>query len=260
LFKPTVDSIHLDHWDDFKRLVSDVLAGDGWADPPARWWYRGQASAGWGLEASLDRLGRGRLSKRELADLMDQLVLLLEERLRLLKDWMPGTLDHGTGREELLAVAQHHGTPTRLLDWSGSPYVAAFFAMSDVESVLRPESADDGDRCAVWFLDTHADAFISAAGVSLVSPKSEGNLRLQRQQGRFTYNSSLHATLETYCGEFYEREPPARAPLVKVTLPRNQSRLALQDLELMGVTSEQLYPGFEGSCRYAFVRTADRFR
>lgn len=46
---------------------------------------------------------------------------------------------------EVLALAQHHGLPTRLLDWSVSPYVAAHFATESF--------ADYGKDAAIWCLD-----------------------------------------------------------------------------------------------------------
>ena len=67
----------------------------------------------------------------------------------LLAGYAPGF--RGEGRfpnVELLALAQHHGIPTRLLDWSENPAYAAFFAASPL---FRADSS--GNIC-VWALDT----------------------------------------------------------------------------------------------------------
>ena len=100
--------------------------------------YRGSTSAGWPLLTSLDRLGgtAPAHTKRELE------AHVLRSFIRYSRPYFSGP-NHSDW--ELLVAAQHHGVPTRLLDWSYSPFVAAHFATATHVELER-------DR-AVWRLD-----------------------------------------------------------------------------------------------------------
>jgi hypothetical protein len=102
--------------------------------------YRGAANAAWPLLTSLDTLG-GVSPPHTKADLEEH---ILRNFIRYSRPYF------GTQAEnewEVLVAAQHHGLPTRLLDWTYSPLVAAHFA--------TVEGQPDADR-AVWRLDWKA--------------------------------------------------------------------------------------------------------
>jgi hypothetical protein len=102
--------------------------------------YRGAPDATWPLLTSLDKLG-GTKPPHTKADLEEY---ILRNFIRYSRPYFgsPPVNDW-----EVLVAAQHHGLPTRLLDWTYSPLVAAHFATVDPSSTA--------DR-AVWRLDWKA--------------------------------------------------------------------------------------------------------
>src|ERR671914_233982 len=99
--------------------------------------YRGDGNAAWPLLTSLDKLG-GVNPPHSKADLEEH---ILRNFLRYSRPY----LDQPPVNEwEVLVSAQHHGLPTRLLDWTYSPLVAAHFA--------TVEGEPKADR-VVWRLD-----------------------------------------------------------------------------------------------------------
>jgi len=100
--------------------------------------YRGLADKSWDLKTSLIRLG-GKYEKLE------------RPLLRSFKKYAePGSLPPG-GLWTLMAVAQHHGLPTRLLDWTVSPRVAVHFATAELEK----EEFREKDA-VIWCIDVAA--------------------------------------------------------------------------------------------------------
>ncbi len=102
--------------------------------------YRGACDAAWPLLTSLDTLG-GASPPHRKADLEEH---ILRNFIRYSRPYFgsPPVSDW-----EVLVAAQHHGLPTRLLDWTYSPLVAAHFATLGGTSQV--------DR-AVWRLDWKA--------------------------------------------------------------------------------------------------------
>lgn len=99
--------------------------------------YRGALDARWPLLTSLDTLG-GTSPPHAKAGLEEH---ILRNFIRYSRPYLgtPPVNDW-----EVLVAAQHHGLPTRLLDWTHSPLVAAHFATLGGRA--------DADR-AVWRLD-----------------------------------------------------------------------------------------------------------
>ena len=98
-----------------------------------RWLSRGQAKRYDGLVPSIDRDGRRGLTRREKLRLERHSIDLFRRTARFFAD--PGEQLALTDDIVAMMVLRHYGVPTRLLDWSHSPYVAAYFAIRGHDKV-----------------------------------------------------------------------------------------------------------------------------
>jgi hypothetical protein len=105
--------------------------------------YRGQA-CDWPLIPKLYRLQHIPKSAKSLHDLEQDLMHNFENQAK------PSLQSVPQNQLEWIALAQHHGLPTRLLDWTQSPVVALFFAV-DYSGPNDPVLKSDG---VVWMLRT----------------------------------------------------------------------------------------------------------
>lgn len=226
-------------WSEFTRDVFVELFGDG-VFRHGRYLFRGVAEADWGLSSYFDR----RFA-----------TVPLEHRMalwdRLVQEWRRGCEERGVDASvlcedrKLWALGQHHGLPTRLLDWSTSPYVAAFFAFAD--HLTRPP--DRFAHVAVWVLHLDNPVWSRQGGVEVVAAPSLENLRLRNQGGRFTLCRASIATLEEYVERF-----ATGVALTKCVLPAAAAARALPDLDAMGITSAELFPDLGGVATLATMR------
>lgn len=156
-----------------------------------------------------------------------------------------GNLEHNAA---IWSILQHHGYPTPLLDWTFSPFVAAFFAFQNV-------TADDNRRPRIFMFDKMGweekhgrHAFIvDAAPPQLVTLEnlSVGNPRSGPQQSLSTVSNV--ADIEAFIRD--KEVEDGRTYLTVCDLPPSEAPQIMRELELMGITYGSLFPGLDGICR-----------
>lgn len=162
----------------------------------------------------------------------------------------------------VIALAQHYGIPTRLLDWTRQAYIAAFFAAEDAyKHKYNPSSL-----LVVWAFsfpnfDKKRRSKDALFDIRVVTAPSATNINLKAQQGIFTLMSfDITKESEGTCLPFdkviEELATKAKArpqdldrglfnfELRKFTLPVSENEKLLFLLAKMDITSSTVYPGY----------------
>lgn len=234
-----IAQVDLPSWRHYYRFVSvNLLKYD--------YIYRGQTDFTWKLESSLDRLAK----RHPRGD--------RKEHLGLFKYATQGRRGQNPrrpeGENEWWALGQHFGLATPLLDWTTSPFVAAYFAY------IEPTDVDERPgRRAVWALargyvrDRSRQLEQSYRGrkrppiIEFVRPLSDENARLISQSGLFT-RAPDGKSIDEWVGTNFEGE--TLQVLWKITLPSDDRNKALRDLNGMNVNHMTLFPDLYGSAKF----------
>jgi hypothetical protein len=226
-------------WDEFKKRAT-VLARE------ERFIFRGQSKP-WRLRTAFHRHDRSDL-RRFLEEDMPQLHKVLSARTRHLFD-----LRDAAQNASFLSLAQHHGYPTPLLDWTHSPFVAAFFAFRDVPRGSVPPPNSDAVRVhsfdvARWTASAQQIPRITSPLLHLtfMDVLAIENERLIPQQAVALISSvdDIEAYLEGREKNLKIQEPHLRA----FDIPASEREAAISELRYMGITAGSLFPGLDGAC------------
>lgn len=230
-------------WEEYKEIIGAQIRQQH------EFIYRGQSDSSWSLTTSLHRTGQVK-NENDFLSFFKEVIPSVQEQIEAW-DGTRRDLSDSEDMAQFIAFLQHNGFPTPLLDWSFSPYIAAYFAFEGVNH-FSPQA----DEVAIYVFDQAAWAakykptylYDEPAGhVTLLRPNFRGNHKQMLQQGVFWFTNCESPEKHVRLNESDEQKF-----LVKYTLSVKERKLAMRDLELMGVTAMQLSPGVESVCKKAY--------
>lgn len=191
----------------------------------APWIFRGVTSKNYQLIPSIGRKDARKAKGNTKFSSLDEIEMLL----RFKEQSIPFLTYQPKSDLEYLALAQHHQMPTRLLDWTESPLVAAYFAGRAMGSkgdgaiyaAKRPPTLSTRDE---------TDPF-SISETVLYQPPHLSE-RIPAQRGVFTVH--LDPT------EVYEPEG------VKLIIKKELCGLIKANLDICAINQATLFPGLDG--------------
>lgn len=247
-----VTTIEVNSWEEVKTLLNRFGVG---------WVFRGQSRSDWLLTTSLERANIQGLPLEAVER------FLYREFTRSAHQYVDDNSIPGN-ELEWFAMMQHYGTPTRLLDWTLSLYVASFFAIEDARDV--------DSSCAVWAVYRHwfgeeglsriresYPTIITEKYFDLSQPELfhrffietpipsiipvepyKMNQRFRVQQGCFLCMGDVN---RGFIGNLlsYDKNKIANF-LYKIIIPNRLRTEAIIDLNRMNINRETLFPGIDG--------------
>lgn len=268
---PGYQQLELPNWNAFVEYVCN-----GMLDFPSYIW-RGQRCDDWALEPTIDRLIRdAKVSGVSDYDFESRHLEQFKFAARGRRGANPPAI---VGENDWWALGQHHGLATPLLDWTTSPFVAAFFAFSEIgepqtkhravfalhsptlegwatrkaeeENAIRRRRREElraGGQPNGLLASALLD-FEASPELVLVRPLSDENHRLVNQGGLFTRLRSKK-TLETWVTDNHPKDDEGLS-LMKILIPNTERDVCLRTLNRMNINPLSLFPDLAGASRYS---------
>jgi steroid delta-isomerase-like uncharacterized protein len=232
-YKPSTD---ITNWSQFKTYVTAL--------EPRRYIFRGQREL-LRLRTGFHRTGRADLVRFLETDIQNLHRHLSQRTTHIFNLNIPE--QNGA----FFNLAQHHGYPTPLLDWTYSPFVGAFFAYRRIKNSEAAGARDD-EKVRIFVFDQRLwrETFPQIVKLAPCRPHFSIMEFIAIDNERLIPQQSISSVtniddIETY---IRSQESEERQYLRIIDLPVKERPLVMQELCMMGITAGSLFPGFDGAC------------
>jgi hypothetical protein len=233
--------IRVDSWEEFLQHITRT--------PYSNWAFRGERDERWPLYSSLSRyLQSFQVAPDAWQEQERRIIRIFKRKAHVFLDNPPAPDDDF----QWLALMQHHGAPTRLLDFSWSPYVAAFFAMEravadSVVWALNPARVESGrapkpTRTDPRIPGNFGRSFLTGHNriIWLGEPHTM-NRRLIAQSGTFAVPGVLDMPIEQILTDKDQENI-----LAKFVIGQAVREVGMRELYRMNITYSTLFPDLDG--------------
>jgi hypothetical protein len=247
-------TIPITKWAEYKDLIS--------SNDFKSWAFRGQRDSKWKLKSTLTRYFEDfGVDYRAWSSQEERILRIFKRKAHLYLNHIPEENDDF----QWLSIMQHFGTPTRLIDFTWSPYVAAFFALESAQSnsaiwAIFPPRIDFSDKQQIrratiinprdrWMRikGNYEKYFLPGNEPFVVTGEPHiMNQRLIAQSGTFAIPGKIDEPLEDLLNDYSDPEKT----IVKIELNTTSLRdEAMWDLYNSNITNATLFPDINGMAK-----------
>ena len=250
-----IEEIHITDMDDLIHRINDL---------PNHFVYRGQANASWNLESTLERVVGNQWSAASARKFEDQSYKAFRSKYHIYNqsEHIPQS------KLSWLSIMQHYGVPTRLLDFTESPYVALYFALESYSPLSHNDFAiyaidySDVMEKSLNFIKSRDSKFTEtrinihgqqdrvfdevvdrfAYDILWISEPLEQNARMDRQSGTFLISGNREVTIESaIASNTYDS-----CKIVKLVISHSLYQSVYALLRKVGINAKSIYGDLTG--------------
>ena len=249
-----IREIHCADWSGFTEFINNTLVDYN------NYVFRGQANEAWRLEPTLER----HIRDNGLVD-TDELrtnhlrSFIYAARGRRQRDGSPAWTE-----DECWCIGQHYGLATPLLDWTESPYPAAYFAFASPTPSTEPSENRVIFALQRVTVREKGESLIKNKSITekdslkFIHPTTDENARMINQRGLFS-RTPKNMTIEDWITKHFSNATKG-AKLIRILVPNTERARALKSLNRMNVNHLSLFPDMYGSAKYCNMSLAiDRY-